>query len=241
MIIGQMKAVGLLDKPSETILVVSGLGATGYPLAAVGTHYGCQVWGVNPSAGKRVLAEQAGVCVQTVAETKSLAPLLAQAVKAGQVKTIVIATMVGDVAALEDALTVLHDTNLATARRSAIVFGLYADAKKPMPGLPAGQTTPQRDFVFSRQSYTSPDGVEVYGVCGRDLQAWQTLMKDLVPVDGQVPALVKQLNQVIYTLPVADPLQTIAETLGQGPDAVHALLKEHNAMKLAANLVKKGS
>jgi hypothetical protein len=40
-------------------------------------------------------------------------------------------------------------------------------------------------------------------------------------------------------LPVADPLQEIAETLNKGAKNVEQVLREHQALKLAANLVVK--
>jgi threonine dehydrogenase-like Zn-dependent dehydrogenase len=241
MIIGKLAEVGLTQNTDKSILVVGGLGATGYPLAAVSKHYGFQVWGINPSEGKRVFAEKAGACDQTMATTQELLPKFQAALKDG-VENLIIVVMSGDQGALKDALAVLNDPSLSTAQhRACVAFGLFADAQAPMPGMPASaKPMAQRDFVFSRQSYTSEQGVEVYGVCGRDLKSWKTLMKDLEPdSSGNAPQLTQMLNKAIYSLPVADPLQAIAEALNKGPDYVNGLLKEHQALKLAANLVVK--
>jgi threonine dehydrogenase-like Zn-dependent dehydrogenase len=242
MIVGELEKQGLLENPGRTALVVSGLGATGYPMAAVAKHYGFHVVGVNPSEGKRVFAQTAGAIDESFATTAELLPHFKSHLDKGEIDNFVIVVMSGHEAALEDALAVLNDAQLTGAkRRACIIFGLYSDAQKPMPGMPAGsKPVPQRDFVFSRMSYTSDNGVEVYGVCGRDLKAWQMLMKDLQPDSaGNPPALATMLNKAIYTLPVADPLQEIAETLNKGAKNVEQVLREHQALKLAANLVVK--
>lgn len=241
MMVEQMESVGLLENPSESLVVVSGLGATGYPMAAVAKHYGFDVVGVNPSEGKRSFALDQKVvdsAYQDLSMLKSHVP--------GKKNVIVIVTA-GVEQAHQEALDWLESLTEETGieRRAAIIFGLFSDAEKPLPYCPAdlltkqGQPLPQRDFVFSRKSFETKSRTEVYGVCGRDLRSWQMLMTDLAPNDqGQPPRLVEQLNAAIHVLHGDNSLQEIAEILNQGSDSVKSFLKESGKLKLAACFIK---
>lgn len=233
MIVGQLKTCGVLAAPQETLCIVSGLGATGYPMAAVATHYGFHVAGINPSAGKREFAMKQGVCAETYATLAEAATLLPN------FKHVAIVVTADHPQAHEDALAFLESATVP-GKKVAILFGLFADPKLPLSHVPAEfAALPQRDFVFSRKSFTSPKGVEVYGVCGRDITAWQLLMNDLKPTaDGAAPKLATMLNEAQLQVPGSEPLAAIAETLNQGATAVEKLLSEHQALKLVANLTK---
>lgn len=259
MIIGQLKDSGLLEKPATAALLVSGLGATGYPLAAVAAHYGFQVYGINPSPGKRQFALEAGVMKEAWASMSEAQPAITAQLKAGKIDQVIVVVMAGQPAALEEALAALESEEWrAATRRACIVFGLYSDPQAVMPGLPAdSKPIAQRDFVFSRQHFVTPSGTIVAGVCGRDLRAWQTLMADIAPqapatppgnqaspsnqaaAQSSPPALVTQLNQAIYSLPTPDPLHSIADELNQGAEHIQQLLRTQKALKLAANFVFK--
>lgn len=231
MMVGQIDKVGLLQDPAQTLVIVSGLGATGYPMTAVATHYGFEVIGINPSAGKREFALQQGAIkagYATLAEAESHL--------AGKTNLIVIETS-GNQQALHDSIAWLNAKKGAVAgKRVAIVFGLFSDASAPMPF--DAQQRPQRDFVFSRQEFVTDEGTGVYGVCGRDLTSWETLMKDLQPVNGQPPKLVAMLNAAQLQVPGNEPLQAIAEELNKGGAHIQDLLKQSNKLKLVANLTK---
>lgn len=230
MMVGQIDKIGLLAQQAKTLVVVSGLGATGYPMAAVATHYGFEVIGINPSASKRDFALQQGA---VVAAYQSLAE--AESHLEGKENVIVIETSGNQQALAASVLWINNLRSALTGRRAAIVFGLFSDVQAPMPFDP--QQRPQRDFVFSRQEFKTTEGSEIYGVCGRDLQAWQTLMKDLEPVDGQPPKLVAMLNAAQLQVPGVDPLQQIATALNQGAAHVQDLLRQNNKLKLVANLM----
>jgi len=234
MIIGQMKKIGLTQNPEKTLCIVSGLGATGYPMAAVATHYGFHVVGINPSEGKRAFALQQGAvqsAYQTLQEVASELPTY---------ENIVIVVTADHPAAHEDALQFLHEHAQTHKRKVAIMFGLYADLKQPIAGAPQEYATlPQRDFVFSRKSFTTEDGVEVYGVCGRDIDAWNSLMHDLQPQNNQPPHLVEMLNAAQLQTTGDDVLEGIATTLNKGAEHVEETLRSQNALKLVANFLKK--
>lgn len=233
MIIGQLEKLGLTRDPKKTLLVVSGLGATGYPMAAVAKHYGFYVVGVNPSESKRIFAVNQGVADVAYQTLQEVQPHLEQ------FENIAIVVTADHPSAHEGAIEFLTTNAAAKKRKVAILFGLYPDSKQPIAGAPAEfAELPQRDFVFSRKSYTSPEGVEVYGVCGRDLKSWQTLMKDLTPVNGKVPHLAEMLNAAQFQAEGDDdPLIGIAETLNKGAAYVEVTLRAKNALKLVANFV----
>lgn len=233
MIEGQLEKIGLTKEPEKTLLVVSGLGATGYPMACVAKHYNFYVVGINPSIGKRDFAKKqraVDVAYQTLEEVE---PHLSQ------FENIAIVVTADHPSAHEDAIAFLETKASSKKRKVAILFGLYADPTQPIAGAPTEfAQMPQRDFVFSRHSYTSESRVEVYGVCGRDLKSWQTLMKDLRPIDNKVPELVTMLNQAQLQIAGDNPLKNIAEALNQGANHIDQMLKEHNALKLVANFLK---
>jgi hypothetical protein len=139
----------------------------------------------------------------------------------------------------ESALSFLNEASDVVQRRVAIIFGLFSDPKQPMPQAPSEMSAlPQRDFVFSRHSFTTEGGIEVYGVCGRNLEAWQMLMSDLQPDSkGQPPKLVTMLNEAQHQVEGQDPLKSIAQTLNQGSAYVGSLLSQQQALKLVANLL----
>jgi threonine dehydrogenase-like Zn-dependent dehydrogenase len=233
MIMGQLETLGLTSDPSKTLLVVSGLGATGYPMAAVAKHYGFFVAGVNPSASKRDFAKEQGA-VDAAYET--LDEVL---VHKNEFENIVIVVTAGQNSAHEDAMKFLATQASDRKRKVAILFGLYSDPKQPIAGAPEQfAQVPQRDFVFSRQSFKTGEGVEVYGVCGRDLKSWQSLMLDLTPVKGEIPHLVKMLNAAQLQVVGENALSDIAQTLNQGAAHVESSLRAKNALKLVANLIK---
>lgn len=234
MIIGQMKKIGLTENPAKTLCVVSGLGATGYPMAAVATHYGFPVVGINPSEGKRNFAVEQGAVKFAFPTLQEVSPELET------YENIVIVVTADHPSAHEDALKFLHTTAASKKRKVAILFGLYADPKQPIAGAPKEfETLPQRDFVFSRKSFTTEDGVEVYGVCGRDLAAWNGLMQDLTPVQTKPPHLVEMLNAAQLQTTGKDPLEGIAATLNKGAQHVEETLRSNNALKLVANFLMK--
>lgn len=233
MIVESIQQAGFLDKPEETLCIVSGLGATGYPMAAVATHYGFDVMGINPSEGKRTFALQQGACQETFAQLEEVAT------KVKNYKKVVIVVTADVPAAHEQALQFLNTVVPAETERLAIIFGLFADPALPLPLVPAPyDTMPQREFVFSRHSCITPSGVQVIGVCGRDIGAWEMLLKDLQPdAQGNPPHLVAMLNAAQYQVPGTDVLKTIAETLNQGTKAVESTLAQQHALKLVANLL----
>ncbi len=233
MIIGQMKKIGLTNNPAKTLCVVSGLGATGYPMAAVATHYGFHVVGINPSEGKRTFALKQGVVKSAYATLQEIAPDLEK------FENIVIVVTADHPSAHEDALACLHANATTKKQKVAILFGLYADPKQPIAGAPQEfASTPQRDFVFSRKSFVAEDGVEVYGVCGRDMDAWNGLMKDLAPTQNKPPHLVEMLNAAQLQTTGTDPMEGIAATLNKGAQYVEETLRSQNALKLVANFLK---
>jgi threonine dehydrogenase-like Zn-dependent dehydrogenase len=233
MIMGQLETLVLTSDPSKTLLVVSGLGATGYPMAAVAKHYGFFVAGINPSASKRDFAKKQGA-VDVAYET--LDEVL---VHKNEFENIVIVVTAGQNSAHEDAMKFLATQASDRKRKVAILFGLYSDPKQPIAGAPEQfAQVPQRDFVFSRQSFKTGEGVEVYGVCGRDLKSWQSLMLDLTPVNGEIPHLVNMLNAAQLQVLGESALSDIAQTLNQGAAHVESSLRAKNALKLVANLIK---
>lgn len=236
MIVEQMKSVGLLKKPEKTAVIVSGLGATGYPMAAVATHYGCRVLGVNPSSGKRQVAQVAGVVGQAESELVALSGTLGEWLQSGEVTAVCVVVTAGEPAAHEAAFTFLSSLP-DSAQKVLIMFGLYSDAQSPISFAPADQATvPQRDFVFSRQSFVR-DGVAVYGVCGRNNAAWQQLVADLQLVAGQPPKLVAQLNQAQLQVTGTDPLAQLASELNQGAEHVKQQLAQNQKLKMVANFL----
>ncbi len=245
MIIEQLDSIGVLAHASDTLCVVSGLGATGYPMAAVAAHYGCTVVGINPSAGKREFALKQGACSAVYAKTSEAASHVE-----GKRQIIVIVTA-GDVGAYQDALAFLDgldSVKMGLTKKVLIAFGLFEDPAAPMPGAPAelnkadGSPLPQRDFVFSRHHFGSALGTEVYGVCGRNLAAWKRLMKDLMPTADAAgmmapPKLVAMLNEAQHQIKAADPLHQIADELNLGSAHVKELLAASGKLKLVANLL----
>lgn len=232
MIVESIQHAGFLDAPEETLCIVNGLGATGYPMAAVATHYGFKVVGINPSEGKRKFAEEQGACVETYSSLAEIGD------KVNNYKKVVVIVTADVPVAHEQAIQFLNALP-ATMQRLAIIFGLFSDPKQALPFVPAPyDTMPQRDFVFSRQSCVTEAGVTVTGVCGRDITAWEMLLKDLQPdAQGNPPHLVTMLNAAQYQVPSTDALFTIAKTLNAGPKAVEALLAENKALKLVANFL----
>src|SRR5690606_8205044 len=61
-------------------------------------------------------------------------------------------------------------------RKVFIAFGLVHD---PSFVVKFNQEENQNEFVLSRKSFMSNIGTEVYGICGRDLEAWRQLIEDL--------------------------------------------------------------
>lgn len=238
MIVEQLDALKMMDAPEQTLCVVSGLGATGYPMAAVATQYGQTVIGINPSAGKREFALKQGACSAAYATMAEAAPHVA-----GKTQVIVVVTA-GDEGAYADALAFLDGLDASITRKVLIAFGLFEDAAKPLPGTPtdlknaAGAPLPQRDFVFSRHHFVTAQKTEVYGVCGRNLAAWRRLMTDLTPKAGETTThLAQMLNEAQVQVSGADPLAQIATELNQGAGHVKQLLAEHHGLKLVANLL----
>lgn len=230
MVIGQLDSIGLLEQADSTLFVVSGLGATGYPLTAVATHYGFEVVGLDPDPAKREFAQHQGTVAAAYADWSELAPHLAN-----QQHVAVVITAGVEVAQRGGIEWLNQLDNSDLARRVAVIFGLFSDPTKPMPFDP--NQTPQRDFVFSRQSFTTEQATEVYGICGRDLPAWQRLMSDLQPAaDGSAPKLAAQLNAAQHVLTGQGALEQIATVLNQGSRAVLNLLEETKTTKLAAYL-----
>jgi threonine dehydrogenase-like Zn-dependent dehydrogenase len=234
MMVVKMKQEGLLDNPERTLCLVVGLGATGYPMAAVASHYGFRVVGINPSEWKRQFALEQGACQVAYAGINEATSELE-----GYDRVVVIVTA-DHPSAHEQALNFLETEAGGLSRRVAIIFGLFADPKKPMPGAPPAMANlPQRDFVFSRHQFKTDSGVEVYGVCGRDLESWQMLMADLQPdADGQSPNLARMLNEAQFQPVGEDPLLAICEALNQGSKHIENVLTENRALKLVANLLK---
>lgn len=233
MIIGQLKRLGLTETPAQTLLIVSGLGATGYPMAAVAKHYGFTVVGVNPSPSKRDFALAQGAVDHAYANLAEVAP------QTSGYEHVVIVVTADQPEAHEAALEFLATKLAPTQRKVAILFGLYADPKQPLVGAPSPYTNmPQRDFVFSRHHFTLASGLEVYGVCGRDLEAWQGLMQDLKPNQGEAPALTKMLNAAQLQVTGQPKLKALATLLNQGAATVEAELRAAGALKLVANLLQ---
>lgn len=235
MMVGQLKKLDLLKQPEQTLFVVVGLGATGYPMAAVATHYGFEVVGINPSESKRLFALEQQAVVQALPDFSTLEDL------SKDKSQVVVVITAGAEVAHQEALDWL-EARTEFQRKVAIEFGLFSDATKPLPYctlLQGEKPLSQRDFVFSRHSFETPTKTEVYGVCGRDLEAWQTLMRDIQPDgQGQPPLLVRQLNAAVHVLSGAEALQSIAETLNQGSSSVDKLLRSQAKLKLAARFIK---
>lgn len=237
MMVVKMKELGLLEEPQRTLCVVVGLGATGYPMAAVASHHGLTTVGINPSTWKQEFAIKNGACQLTYPNIESLPSKQTLEEELGQSwdQVLVIITT-GDDATHQYALDVLEKSNSPWKRKMAIIFGLFADPKQAMPHAPSDMASlPQRDFVFSRHEFKTPNATEVYGVCGRNLASWRMLFEDLQTKEGKPSSLVETFNQAYYQ--VEDGLAGIGQLLNQGQAAVQKVLTQNKKLKVVANLI----
>ena len=229
-----LRDLELLNQPERTVCIVVGLGATGYPMAAVASHTGFQVFGVNPSEAKRSFAVEQGAVSQAF-ETIEEAMV---AVDSLSFENLVIIVTADAPSAHESALFELEKMGESVKRKICVLFGLYADPLQPIKGAPKPfDSVPQREFVFGRKNFTSANGVETYGVCGRDLRAWSSALRDLdATKNKRADRLIQMLNAAQLQVDGADALESIALLLQERSSAVELRLKETGALKLVANL-----
>lgn len=240
-IMERLKEIDAVTDTGRKILLISGLGATGYPLSVVAKHYGYEVVGIEPSEGNRNLAIQNDTC-HTCATSSEAHEYVRERLQAGEIDTVITAVMSGNPQAYEDVLDLQRGITDTRLRKILIAFGLFSDSMVRMPGV--DEPVPQREFVFGRRNGRTSDGTEVYGVCGRSMSAWRTLIDDLSPdISGIKPKnaqLVANFNAAILLEMNIDHFKIFAGNmlLGDELDGVTADLQQAGKIKYAVNLLK---
>ncbi|MBI3577034.1 alcohol dehydrogenase catalytic domain-containing protein [Candidatus Gottesmanbacteria bacterium] len=229
--------MGLSNRLGHTMLIVSGLGATGYPLTAFATHNELRVVGIDPAPSQRQLADENNTCEATFATTQEAENYAIPQVETASIHNVVVAIMSGHPQALKDGIDLLRGTGFSSNnRRVLVVFGLFNDPSAPMPFIPQDFGLTQRDFVFNRRNYKTDDGIEIVGVCGRSRQTWFDMMDDFSPHQPGGLPLIHKINKGIELLPGPDPFRTLFNILtGKEAGIQRALAVGGNKVKLAAN------
>ncbi len=235
MIIGKLKEKGLLQNTQKTALVVVGLGATGGVLAAIASHYGFRVFGVNPTERKRHFALKHKTCEFVADSIDTFAEEINGLLHTRVIDNVVVAEMSGQPIALEQSISFLRLLQLpADGQRGCIVFGLFDDKDILMPHVATRMS--QREWVFQGRSERLGDGTWLESVVGRDPFAWRRLKNDLLnSVDHNGQTLLQQLNATVDVLTPEFPLRTLSGFANGGRVEIQGELARTNTLKLAVS------
>lgn len=226
--------IGDLVKESEnTLIVVSGVGATGHQLALVASSDRFPVVGIEPVFNRSRFAIRNEACSQIFDSAQEVEGFLQEWRKGRTNPNIVVSVMSGDEKAYQGANQLLAMAGrLQFQRKVGIAFGLYGNDKL-MPGDP--QSRRQKDFVLSRGHIITENGDEWWGIAGRDKEAWKRVFNlySITP-DGRLlnPEFVAKMKRTIRL----SSMHSFDGALSLGAKLIHAETSS-SELKIAANTI----
>lgn len=244
-IIETIKELELIEHSDKKLLIVVGLGATGYPLALAAKQYGFNIIGVDPVARNRELVEKNGIgkAFISVSEAETY---IRQTFGEKSYDAVITAVMTGHERAYSDTFALQHNLVDIVDRRVLLAFGLFSNETALMPEMSSDAAESQRDFVLNGHSFWTNDKLLVRAVRGRSKKAWKNLIIDLGPGEDGVtpknPALVTSTNNVLASLPnVGYPDFGFLRDLlfsGISVEDIVEILTEANGVKAYCNLLE---
>lgn len=229
MIVNHLKKLKALDK-NNSVMIITGLGATGYQLACVLKYYGLDVIGIENDSKRREFAKNTLNLVFD--SVKSFNAYVKQETNL-QEKDFILCEMSGNKEVITSSFDFLERLK-NKGRKVFIAFGLVHD---PSFVVKFNQEENQNEFVLSRKSFTSDMDTEVYGICGRDLEAWRQLIEDLSSDNEDSHRLANNLLSSIKIQTSFNPFKVLSELMnGNEEDFLKLMNADGVHLKLAFTL-----
>lgn len=229
MIVNHLKKLRALDK-NNSVMLITGLGATGYQLACVSKYYGLDVIGLENDSSRREFAKNT---LNLVFDSFESLNSYINEESSLEDKDFILCEMSGNKQVITSGFEFLENLK-NRGRKVFIAFGLVHD---PSFVVKFNQEENQNEFVLSRKSLISEIGTEVYGICGRDLDAWRELIEDLSGDNDDKYKLANNLLRSIKIQTSPDPFKILTELLnGKEENFVELMNKDGVHLKLAFTL-----
>jgi len=149
-------------------------------------------------------------------------------------KEVILCEMSGNSEVINSGFDFLESIN-NLSRKVFIAFGLVHDPKFVVKfSSESGVLVNQNEFVLSRKSYISENNTEVYGVCGRDLDAWKGLIDDLSEESKKSDELAQSLLKSIKVQYKGDTFKHVSDLLNGGQEDLSSFMNQDGThLKLA--------
>lgn len=144
-IINGLKERGYKGEGNKNVMVITGLGATGMPLAIIARHYGFPVIGIENTAWRRETARNLGVCDAVFENAAQAMQYLGSNEKYADTSSLIVPVMVGSQDVYADAYALVQNRVEQFPKKDKnslphiiVAFGLLSnpDTRLELPGIP---------------------------------------------------------------------------------------------------------